>query len=202
MKCKSNIIMLDKNLTNKNKQLLIKAKDLFWKHGFRKVSVEEICKEAGVSKMTFYRHYSNKLEIAKAVYDMVVDDNLEKFETLMATEKSPGELMKKMIVMKYEGVNDISMEFLKDFYNNPELGLSSYIEQKTKTVWTGIVESIKIAQKKGLFRKDFKPEILLIISGKMIEIIKDENLLKLYDKPEDLIMEMTNLITYGISPHD
>ncbi|MFO8066742.1 MAG: hypothetical protein R6U11_04085 [Bacteroidales bacterium] len=118
----------------------------------------------------------------------------------MATEKSPGELMRKMIIMKYEGVNDISKEFLIDFYNNPELGLSSYIEEKTKEIWSRIIESIKVAQKKGLFRKDFNPEILLLFSGKMTEMINDENILKLYDKPEDLIMELTNLITYGISP--
>jgi hypothetical protein len=88
------------------------------------------------------------------------------------------------------------------FYSNPELGLSLYIEKRTKEMWFGIIEDFKNAQKKGIFRKDFKPEILLLLSGKMIEMVKDENVLKLYDRPEDLVMEITNLITYGISPKE
>ncbi|RKY44359.1 MAG: TetR/AcrR family transcriptional regulator, partial [Candidatus Neomarinimicrobiota bacterium] len=31
------------------------GKKLFYRYGIKKVSVEEICKEAGVSKATFYK---------------------------------------------------------------------------------------------------------------------------------------------------
>ena len=41
------------------------AKSLFWKHGIRRVSIEEICEDAGVSKMTCYKYFSNKTAIAK-----------------------------------------------------------------------------------------------------------------------------------------
>lgn len=178
------------------------AKELFWKHGFKKVSIDEICQKAEVSKMTFYRYFTNKLEIAKAVYDMVANESMRKFSELINDDSSASEKMKKLIEMKLEGVHDISKEFLIDFYSNPELGLSLYIEKRTKEMWFGILEDFRNAQKKGIFRKDFKPEILLLLSGKMIEMINDENVLKLYNKPEDLVMEITNLITYGISPKE
>ncbi len=36
----------------KRELILSTGKDLFWKFGFRRVTIEEICKEAGISKMT------------------------------------------------------------------------------------------------------------------------------------------------------
>ena len=44
--------------------LLAAAKRLFWKHGIKRVSVEDISSEAGLSKMTFYRNFANKEAIA------------------------------------------------------------------------------------------------------------------------------------------
>ena len=53
------------NLTTNPKYLDIfkTAKDLFWKYGIKRVSIEEICKEAKVSKMTFYKFFPNKIEL-------------------------------------------------------------------------------------------------------------------------------------------
>ncbi|MBL0024612.1 MAG: helix-turn-helix transcriptional regulator [Saprospiraceae bacterium] len=44
-------------------KIITTAKKLFWKHGSSRVTIEELCREAGVSKMTFYRHFNNKNEI-------------------------------------------------------------------------------------------------------------------------------------------
>ena len=47
--------------------LVKQARELFWKHGIKRITVEEICSEAGISKMTFYRNFKNKVEIAERV---------------------------------------------------------------------------------------------------------------------------------------
>ena len=44
----------------KNDQIVKIGKDLFYKYGIKRVSVEEICAKANVSKMTFYKFYNNK----------------------------------------------------------------------------------------------------------------------------------------------
>ena len=188
--------------SRKQKQLLEKAKELFWKHGFKRVTVEEICELAGVSKMTFYRLYPNKMELAKAVFDNVIDQSITDFKELMCSPIPASEKMHKMLTMKFEGTNDISKEFMMDFYNNPNLEVSAYIQKKTGEVWQNIIEDFKQAQRDGWLRKDFKPEIMLIISQKLMEIVNDEKVLSLYPNPQDLVMEIANFFTYGISTHD
>lgn len=188
--------------SKKHKDILVTSKELFWKHGYKRVTIEEICEKACVSKMTFYRFYANKMELAKAVFDMVINKAIEDFRELMHSSIPASEKMKKMLAMKFEGTNDISKEFLMDFYNNPELEISAYIMKRTGEVWQSVIEDFRQGQDNGWIRKDFKPEIMLIISQKLMELANDEKVLNLYSNPQELVMEIANFLTYGISSHE
>ncbi|MFZ0282523.1 MAG: TetR/AcrR family transcriptional regulator [Bacteroidales bacterium] len=191
-------------LENNKKYLAIlhSSRKLFWKHGFRRVSIEEICREAKASKMTFYRFFPNKLELARAVFDSVADEGLQKFRKIINEESSPSEKMKKIIQLKLEGTNNISNEFLNDFYNNPESGLANYIEEKTKALWLEIIELFRKGQADGWIRKDMNVEFMFLFIQKATSssVLSDKEILKLYNSPQDLIMELTNMFVYGISP--
>lgn len=175
---------------------------MFWKYGFKRVTIDEICREAKVSKMTFYRFYANKLELAKAVFDMVIDKAINDFHRIIEDNIPAAEKMKRMLMMKLEGTNDISKEFMMDFYSNPELEISTYIQKRVSEVWITIIDDYKKGQQDGWFRKDFKPEMMLIMSQKLMELINDPNVLKLYNNPQELVMEIANFFTYGITPHE
>jgi AcrR family transcriptional regulator len=186
----------------KHLKILETSRDLFWRHGFKRVSIEEICLKAEVSKMTFYRIFPNKVELAKAVFDKEVNEGLRKFKAVLNEESTSSEKIRKIMLMKMDGTHNISNEFLQDFYNDRELGLKEYIEEKTRQSWNEILDDFKQAQQKGWFRSDMKPEFLFFFSQKMGELIVDENLMKLYRTPQELLSELTNFFAYGISPRD
>lgn len=183
--------------------ILDSARELFWKHGVKRVSVEEICHKALVSKMTFYRYFDNKTELAKAVYDQVVDEGIAKFKQIMSDkETTPVEKMQQILQTKMEGTNDLSSEFLQDFYSKPEDGLPAYVEEKTRQVWKEVIKDFKIAQHKGWFRKDFKPEAFFVVSAKLSELLSDPTMLQMYATPQELVMELAKLFTFGIIPRE
>ena len=152
--------------------------------------------------MTYYRFFPNKLELAKTVFDNVVEEGVQQFRNIMAEKNSSSEKIKKLIQMKLDGTHDISQEFLVDFYNCPELGLTSYIEEKTKNTWTVLLDDFRQAQQKGLFRSDMKPEFYFYMAQKLGEIYNDKKLSVFYHSPRELIMEIVNFFMYGISPHE
>lgn len=152
--------------------------------------------------MTFYRIFPNKVELAKAVFDKEVNEGLRKFKAVLNEESTSSEKIRKIMLMKMDGTHNISNEFLQDFYNDRELGLKEYIEEKTRQSWNEILDDFKQAQQKGWFRSDMKPEFLFFFSQKMGELIVDENLMKLYRTPQELLSELTNFFAYGISPRD
>ena len=190
-----------KSRSKKYQALINTSRELFWKFGFKKISVEEICEKSGVSKMTFYRYFSNKTELAKAVFDNATEEGLIRFRNIMRNDNTSGlEKMELMLAMKMEGTNDLSREFLEDFYTSPELGLSQYVADKSMQVWKQIIKDFETAQQKGWFRQDFKPEGLLIMLNKLSETIQDPQMLQIYGNPQALLMELTKFFTFGILP--
>ena len=183
-------------------KLIETGRKLFWKYGFRRITIDEICKEASVSKMTFYRCFDNKTELAKTIFDEVVKGAIREFNEIIMADIPSSEKLRKILMLKMEGTNDISREFMMDFYNSPDTGLKEYVENATRASWNEIVSGFRYAQEMGWFRKDFKPEFLFYISQKLTPMFTDEYLLKLYENPQDLIMEFANFFTYGISPHE
>ncbi len=189
-------------LSRKHNDILVAAKKLFWKYGYKKVSIEEICGEAKVSKVTFYKFYTNKIELAKTILDNVVKESTEGFKDLKEKATSASDLMEGMLKMKKDGINEISKEFLSDFYSDKELGLAEYITMKTVQVQSEMISDFKQLQEKGLLRKDMSIEFVLYISGKMSGFVEDPYLLSLFPNPEDLVMEFTNFVAYGMSPRN
>lgn len=174
--------------------------DLFWKFGIRRVTIEEICREAAVSKMTFYRFFSNKAEVAKAVVKNLFDEMQNDYRNLMDQNIPFEDKIKKQLLMKFEGTKEISPELIKDIYGNPESELFKYWKSRADEMLQLVFEDYSQAQKKGWIRKDMKIEYLIYMSNKASEFASDENLQKLYPDMQSLVMEIANMFFYGILP--
>ena len=194
---------LFRDLGNKKLQLLVEtAWDLFWKFGFTRVSIEEVCKEAGVSKMTFYKHFSNKTDLVKFIMHEISENSLKMYDDIMALDLPFIEKIEKTIELKIEQTENVSEAFFNDFHrqNDPELNqiLNEQRISNIKVITSWYVK----AQKNGDIRKDIKPEFIIYLLNQLMEMVKDEKLLKLYKTPHDLIRELTNFFFYGLLPGD
>jgi AcrR family transcriptional regulator len=99
----------------KYQDILTAAKDLFWKHGLRRLLIEEVCKEAGISKMTYFKFLSNKIELARTVFIYEIDKSILKFNTFLHSDLYSAEIIKQFILLKAEGLHDNSKEFCRIF---------------------------------------------------------------------------------------
>jgi AcrR family transcriptional regulator len=188
--------------SKKREQLLLSARELFWKFGFRRVTIEEICDRAIVSKMTFYKFFPDKISIAKAVFQQEVETGMTRLREIMNSPSGPSDKVKAMMAMKSEATNSISREFLNDFHSSEKIELVGFVHGLTERTWKDAIEDFRKAQAAGVFRKDFKPEFLFLLSQKIAESLNDANLLALYATPHDLLVEMSRFFCYGICPHD
>ncbi len=55
------------------------AATLFRERGYLPVSIEDVAASSGVSRMTFYRHFSNKAALAEALFARAATDALPQF---------------------------------------------------------------------------------------------------------------------------
>jgi AcrR family transcriptional regulator len=178
--------------------ILTTAKSLFWKHGIRRVSVEEICKEAGVSKMTFYRLFSNKGEVAKAVLVTVMNENMDKYRNIMLQDISFTEKINQLIKLKYDGTLEMSQEFFSEVYQSDEMNMRELLVEYQKNGLDAFMADLKNAQEQGWIKEDIKPEFILYILNKINEMLLDKKLLSIYTSTHETIMALTNFFFYGI----
>jgi hypothetical protein len=111
--------------------------------------------------------------LAKTVYAKEAEKGIEAFKAIMSEKNSSAEKIKNIIHLKLEATNEISHEFVMDFYTSQETGLKDFIESKTYEFLSEILLDFKKAQQEGIFRKDFKPELILAISQKVIGLASD-----------------------------
>ena len=182
----------------KQKDIFDTAKDLFWKYGIKKVSIEEICSKANVSKMTFYKFFPNKIELAKTIWVILTDKWMQKYDEIVHGDELFQEKVIALFKLKSDASEDVSMEFLNDLMSIPELQETMVLYQKKSTeIFTDFFVN---SQKKGLIRKDIKVEYILAQIGLMTTLLENKELLSLYESPQELALEGMNFLFYGLLP--
>lgn len=182
----------------KYQSIISTGKDLFWKYGIKRVTIEEVCKEAGVSKMTFYKFFPNKIELVKTILDNLIETSIIKLKQITKSKIPFSEKLKELFLMKIEGMNNLSMEFMNDIYSNADTGLKGYMEEQQMNSMGIIINFYKDAQSKGFIRKEVKIDFILAYSAQIFIMMENENLIKQYNQPQDFVLECMNLLFYGI----
>ena len=192
---------MEKN-TRKFDAIVSSAKSLFWKHGIRRVTIEEICTEAGVSRMTCYKYFSDKTSIAKYIIEELFESGLKTYKELLESDISYEEKVKKMIDLKMSNAHEMSQELLDDIYKNNIEELYTTVEEIKKQLLCIYVEDFRESQKKGEIRSDVKPEFILYFLNQLPQMLTDKKLVEIYPNPEQMISKVLSFFFYGILPRN
>ncbi len=188
--------------TEKQKQIIETAKRLFWKYGMKRVSIEEICREAHVSKMTFYHYYQNKNDLAMAILDLILEEGMRKYQEIKERDISFAEKVRLWIQLKMEQTKDLSSEFFNDLHKNAPPEVTAHFQKIYAESVQCFLNDFLQARQRGDIRKDIKPEFILYFLNRMIDMTDDEHLSTLYDSPQEVILELTQFFFYGILPRE
>ncbi|UCE18287.1 MAG: TetR/AcrR family transcriptional regulator [Gemmatimonadota bacterium] len=186
----------------KLQQLVNTAQELFMRYGMRRVSIEEICRTAHVSKMTFYKHFSNKVDLTKFLINRIISESMARYRHIMDQDMPFPVKVEKTIEMKLSQARDVSQEYFHDMTQNPDPRIAEFIARKREEAFQEVLSDYLKAQKLGEIRRDINPEFILYFLNHIVEMISDERLVKLYDSPEKVIMELTKFFFFGILPRD
>lgn len=194
--------MTKRKLNPKVKQLVKTGKELFWKYGIKRVTVEEVCEEAKVSKMTFYKYFENKMDFVKFILEHVIDESMREYHDIMKMDIPFKEKVEKTLDLKLKGTTGISEEFYNDYIGNASPDMVQFIHQQMNKSIGLIMKDYIQAQKQGHIRSDIKPEFIIYFLNHIFDMMKDPKLEAMYSNTQDLIMETTNFFFYGILQRD
>ncbi len=184
--------------SKKFQQITETAHDLFMRHGIKRITIEEICRTAGVSKMTFYKYFNNKNDIAISVLDSMFTKGEKRYQDIMARDVPYSEKVKGIIKMKLEASEDASNEMLQDLWHNPVPEVADYMKKRTQATLEKFLDDMTLAQKNGEIRQNINPHFILYIIGQLQEMTADEKMTDMYASSQDLVSEIINFFFYGI----
>ncbi len=179
-------------IKEQKKLTIIKAaSDLFRKYGYKKVSIQEICKEACVSKTTFYKAFEDKASIAKLIISKTAKEI--KFNISESCLKSHGvkEKVEELLALHDQFMDEIGYDFLSE-----TMSVSEEISQCLSKVFVNfernLTKSIRLGQKTGEVSKEVNINFALCLLKKLHQLEADSDFVEIL--PD--VTERSNQLSY------
>ena len=173
----------------KREQLLSTAQSLFSKFGAKRVTVEEICRKAEVSKMTFYKHFRNKAALITTIRDKWVDEGFRRFDEIKAMDIPFPDKIDLMTEWKVEFGKRVNAEFVRELVSTDDA-----MEEFRRRY----LSNIRAAQLRGEVRSDIDPEFLWAVVDKLSELVKDGKVDQLFQDQTQFPRQLRTLLWYGL----
>jgi AcrR family transcriptional regulator len=179
-------------------EILEAAKELFFKHGFKRISIEDICNKAEVSRRTFYVYYENKTDLLLKLLEQIRETNLQKIFEITNSDLPFSEKLIQITNYNIAQLEQMTPEFLADIHDPSFVEVRALYESKKAHTEEWALRFFAEAQKNGDIRPDLDLGFLQQFLNYAISSFKNEALRKKYPDTAVLMRKVADLIFYGI----
>lgn len=160
--------------------ILKTAGHLFYKFGIRSVSIDDICKELGMSKKTFYTYYPTKDDLVEAVLNLSVEQMRENMN-FMLDKSSLRSYLQRFAKHQAEDKTDVRRipQLLRDLKKYYPKQFEAYQQNVFSFQRSQIVETLKIAIEDGIVRDNIDIEMTALLFAKVhADTIRDMEIMQ------------------------
>lgn len=176
--------------SKKQAQILKTAEALFSRYGLKKVSVEEICRKAGASKMTFYKYFSNKSDLFRQIWGLWIEEGFDYLDEVNERDIPFPEKIRLILQYKLDFAARMNPDLIEEMLHI-DLDLHAF----TARLMAWLLE----AQARGDIRPEVRPEFMLASFDRVYyALVLDDELRKLYPDIPEFTKEIFNFYFYGI----
>lgn len=150
-------------ILEQEERILEGASALFWKYGFKSLTMDELARELGVSKKTLYLYHKNKDEIVEKCTRYYLDNIDKDMAAYISQAKDP---VHELILISHKlssllsNVNDALIFDLKRYYPK---AYSIYNSHRCGDMFAMIKDTLQRGIDLGLFRKEINVELLAML---------------------------------------
>lgn len=153
----------------RNSEILIKVAALFRKYGIKSITMDDISREAGISKKTLYQFVMDKSELVKKVIEFELNRTKDCFGIVCSQGVNAiGELFE---------VNRFVIEMMKRYSPSFEYDLKKYypdiyqnvVIARRERMHESVRQNLIRGKKEGIYRKELQEEIITKIQISRLE---------------------------------
>ncbi|MDF2450241.1 MAG: transcriptional regulator [Bacteroidota bacterium] len=181
-------------------KILKASLELFFKYGIKRVTMDDIARELGMSKKTIYQFYKEKDDIVNQLCEVELEGNKKKFDEVFLKAKDPiheiiliSENMKDMM----QHINPIFFLDLQKFHPKAFKQFQAF---KEECAYKDIVRNIKTGKEKGYYKPEIDEEFAARYRLSQIDMLMFGNYFSFdklsFSKSHEMVLDM---FVYGIS---
>jgi AcrR family transcriptional regulator len=174
--------------------------ELFFKYGIKRVTMDDIAKELGMSKKTIYQYYKEKDDIVNQLCEVEMEKHKKKFEDVFSQSNDPiheimliSENMKDMM----QHINPIFFLDLQKFHPKAFVQFQAF---KEDCAYKDILRNIKKGKEEGYYKAEIDEEFAARYRLAQIDMLMFGNYFSFdklsFSKSHELVLDM---FVYGIS---
>jgi TetR/AcrR family transcriptional regulator, cholesterol catabolism regulator len=181
-------------------KILQGAYDLFYRHGVKRITMDDIANHLGISKKTIYENYDNKDEVVMALMKRELEKQHKDMQAIRKrSENSVDEIINIMSYLadKFSQINPGMFYDLQKYHSASWKYFGDFKEGSIQ----GFVEAnLKKGVKDGLYRKDINIPILSRLRVEQIELSFNSNVFPTHQfRIADVCVELLNHFVHGIA---
>ena len=177
------------------------ATELFYQQGWRLTSVAEICRVAGVSRVTFYKYFPTKQDLVKSIFEEQKNNMRQEFDRLLATKADLATVIQQILTMQQESMSTLySAAVLHDLNHDKDETLQDFFRQMVQEKYHYMHYFFSTLQKRKSIRNDFPVILIDVLIQKMDEMIHSSVLQQHYaGKEQQLFKDVLQLFLHGLT---
>lgn len=175
-----------KEYEERRKEILETAERLFITKGYTKTTVNDILKEIGIAKGTFYHYFKSKEEVMDEIIMRVIKEDVAKAKVIVSNPNIPVlEKLFRILMEQSPKSGDVKDKMIEQFHqpNNAEMHQKSLV-QSIIHLSPVLAEVLEQGIEEGIFSTSYPQETIeLLLSS--AQVIFDEGLFQW--KPEEMM---------------
>jgi len=157
-------------------KILTKAEELFFTHGVKNTTMDDLSRALGASKKTIYQFVTDKADLVKRT--MENHFTLEQTQIEQIIKEAPNAIEELLTIARHvtshmKGINPAIVSDIQRYYPS---AWQLFTDHKLNFVYRVFLNNLERGVKEGLYRDDINPDILAKIYIARMDLILDQKL--------------------------
>lgn len=163
-------------MNEKLEQILRQSASVFMRYGIKSVTMDDVCRELGISKKTLYQFVEDKADLINKVLDFDIKEEEHAISSIVASKLTALEELNRIQSMVTQKVRNMHSSIIYDLRKYYPEAWNRVMQHRNDFVVGCIEQNIRKGQKEGVFRTDIHPAVIARIYSSRIEVVIDSSL--------------------------
>ena len=143
----------------RKEEIINAAEKLFYEKGYSKVTINDIIKDLGIVKGTFYYHFKNKKEVRDIIINRYLEEEIKHLNQINESELSALEKLSNMIFGIINLINNEDKVMHDVYSRNPEI-LQELVTKRMDHFGPLITDLVDYGIEEGVFKPQYYEEAI------------------------------------------